>query len=90
MSTVVEVRGSPVAHAHLRRQRLEALVPMGLVAARVSLEVLDPRDLEPDEEGSVVRDPLRVRLREPHPDVRREREAVHGRNPRIAACPPQS
>jgi hypothetical protein len=38
----------------------------------------------------MVRDPLRIRLREPDPNVRREREPFHVRNPRIAACPPLS
>ena len=45
-----------------------AEVAQPLVAARVLLEVVDARDLEPDEVVRVVRDPLRVRLGEPHPD----------------------
>src|SRR4029079_4731260 len=43
----------------------------------VPLEVLDARDLEPDEVVRVVRDPLRVGLREAHFEVRCETEAVH-------------
>ncbi len=71
---------------HLRRQRLEPPVADRLVAARVLLEVRDARDLEPDEEGGVVRDSLRVGLREAHRDVGREREALHGRDSRILEC----
>ena len=85
---LVEVRGAVVAEAHLGRQRLDAAVADRLVAAGVRLEVRDARDLEPDDEGRVVRDALRVRLREADADLGREREAVHGANTTIRACRP--
>ena len=59
------------------RQRLDALLADVLVAACVGVEVGDAGLLQPDDERGVVRDALRVRLREPHADVVREREAVH-------------
>jgi hypothetical protein len=34
----------------------------------------------------VMRDPLRVGLGEAHADLGREREAGHGRNPKIEPC----
>ena len=77
----VEVGRAVVADEDLRRQRLDPSIADRLVAAGVRLEVGDARDLEPDDERGVMRDALRVRLREPDPHVRREREAVHGRQP---------
>jgi hypothetical protein len=49
-----------------------------------ALQVLDPCDFEPHDERRVVRDPLRVRLREADPDLGRERKEAHRRNPKIA------
>ena len=66
---VVEPRGLQVAHVGLEHERLEAEVAQPLVPARVPLEVLDARDLEPDEVVRVVDDPLRVGLGEPHPHL---------------------
>jgi hypothetical protein len=83
---LVEVRGPVVADVHLRGERLDAPLADRLVAAGELLEILDACDLEPHEERRVVRDPLRVRLGEADLDLGREREAVHSRNPRIAAC----
>ena len=54
--------------------------PLGLqlrVAAAKTCEVLDPRDLEPDEVDGVMRDALRVRLGEANLHLGREAE-VHG------------
>ena len=62
---------------HLRRQRLDPLRLDRQVAAGVLREVLDARDLEPDDERGVVRDPLRVRLGEADEDLGREPEAFH-------------
>ena len=53
----------------LEHERLDAEVAQPLVAARVALEVLDARDLEPDEVVRVVDDALRVGLGEADPDV---------------------
>ncbi len=44
-------------------------VPQSPVAAGVLPEVGDARDLEPDDEGRVVGDPLRVRLGEADGDL---------------------
>ena len=53
------------------------LVAQRLVAARVLAQVLDARDLEPDEVRRVVRDALRVGVREADAHVGREREPLH-------------
>ena len=74
---VVEAHGREVAHVHLGRERLDALLLDRPVAAGVLGEVADARDLEPDDEGGVVRDPLGVRLREADDDVGREVVALH-------------
>ena len=66
---VVEPRRLQVAHVRLEHERLDAEVAQPLVAAGVPLEVLDARDLEPDEVVRVVDDPLRVGLGEPHPHL---------------------
>ena len=71
---VVEVRGSVVADVHLGRQRLDPLLLDRPVAARVLGEPADARDLEPDDERRVVRDPLRIRLREADDDLGRNSE----------------
>ena len=67
---LVEVGGAVVAEADLRRQRLEAALANRLVSAGVRREVCDAGNLEPDDEGPVVGDALRVRLREADAYVR--------------------
>ena len=62
---VAEARGHEVADVPLDDRCLVALGLERLVAARVLVEILDARDLEPDEVVRVVDDSLRVRLREP-------------------------
>ena len=74
---VVEVGGAVVTDVHLGRQRLDPLLLDRPVAARVLGQPADARDLEPDDEGRVVRDPLRIRLREADDDVGREVVALH-------------
>ncbi len=81
---LVEVDGAVVTDEDLCRQRLEPAVADRLVAAGVRLEVLDAGDLEVDDEGGVVRDSLRVGLREADTDLGREREALHARSLRSA------
>ena len=49
-----------------------------LVAAGVACEILHARDLEPHEVVRVVRDALRVGLREADGELGREGEALHG------------
>ena len=74
---VVEEHRLQVADVRLGRQRL---VPVGLdapVAAAEPGEVVDARDLVPDEVGGVVGDALRVGLREADGDLGREAEALH-------------
>ena len=74
---IVEVRGFPVADVRLQHERLDSLGAQCVVTAGVLGEIGDPRDLEPDEVRRVVRDALRVGLREAHRDVRVEVELVH-------------
>ena len=69
---VVEVGGAVVADIDGGRQRLDPLRLDRQVAAGVLGEVRDARDLEPDDERGVVRDPLRIRLGEADEDVGRE------------------
>src|SRR5207247_11197609 len=66
-----------VANVRLQDVRLDPLFPQLRIAARVALEVVDARDLEPDEVDRVVDDPLRVGLGEPRLQLGREAEAVH-------------
>ena len=66
VQNVVEARRREVAAVGLEDDRLDAVVAQRLVAAGKRAEVLDARDLEPDEVGGVVRDPLRVGLGEAH------------------------
>ena len=73
---VVEPRRPEIPNVHLRCGRLHALLAQPRITAVEAREVLDPRDLEPDEVRRVVRDSLRVRLGEPDRDVRLEAEAV--------------
>jgi hypothetical protein len=60
----------------LDRHRLDPLVSKRGVAAAEPRQVGDAGDLEPDQVLGVVRDPLRVGLREPDPDLGVEMEAV--------------
>jgi len=75
---VVESRRCQVANVHLGRQRLDSLGLQLRVAAAEPLEVLDPRELEPNEVDGVVCDALRVGLREAHAHVRRKRKLHAG------------
>jgi hypothetical protein len=61
----------------LRHERLDAARPECGVPARVRGQVVDARDLEPDEVGGVVGDALRVCLREADAYVGREAEGCH-------------
>ena len=74
---VVEAGGDAVAAERLEHKRLEPAVAQALVAARVRAQVLDARDLEPDEVGGVVRDALGVGVGEPHAQRGRERVRLH-------------
>ena len=74
---VVEPHRQPVTAERLERQRLDAAVAKRLVAAGEGAQVLDARDLEPDEVGRVVRDPLRVGVGEADAHRHREGEALH-------------
>jgi NAD-dependent protein deacetylase/lipoamidase len=76
---IVEADRGEVADVRLDRQRLEALVANRLVAAGEPGEVVDARDLEPNEVGGVVGDSLGVGLGEAHDDVSGEVESLHGR-----------
>jgi hypothetical protein len=60
----------------LDRHGLDAVVPERRIAASEAIEVVDARDLEPDEIFGVVRDALRVGLGEADPDLGLEVEAV--------------
>ena len=77
-----------VAQAHLRRERLDATVADRLVAARVTLEVCDARNLEPDDERRVMGDALCVGLCEADADVVENEKPSMRRNPKIPPCPP--
>ena len=66
---VVEQRRREEARVRLEHERLDPLVAQPLVAARVPLEVVDARHLEPDEVVRVVRDALRVGLGEADADL---------------------
>ena len=74
---VVEVNRLEVPNMGLDGQRLVALLLDVLVALRVTGQVVDPGDLEPDEIRRVVSHSLRVRLREPDGDLGLEVEALH-------------
>lgn len=60
----------------LERKGLDAFCPQRRVAAPEPREVIDARNLEPDEELGVVRDALRVGLGEANLDLGLEAEAV--------------
>jgi hypothetical protein len=76
---VVEVRGQEVAGVRLERESFDALLAQRRVPAPKPCEVVDPRNLEPDQELGVVRDALGVGLGEPNADVSLEAEAVDAR-----------
>jgi hypothetical protein len=65
-----------MANVRLDRHRLDAVLPKRRVAASKAIEVVDARDLEPDEVFRVVGDALRVRLGEADLDLGVEAEAV--------------
>ena len=73
--------GGPVAHVALEHERLDSLLAQLGVPAGDLLEVVDAGDLEPDEVGGVVRDPLRVGLGEADADRGRGGVAVHDARP---------
>jgi hypothetical protein len=58
--------------------RFDAVLPERGVAASKAVEVVNARDLEPNEVFRVVRDALRVRLGEADSDLGVEVEAVDG------------
>ena len=74
---VVEAGRVPIASVRLERQRVDAFVAQLLVAAAEAPQVLDARDLEPDEVRGVVGDTLSVRLRKADDDLGRELEVGH-------------
>ena len=79
---VVEDHRREVADVRLGRQHLVPLRLQTFVSAAKAGEVLDASNLEPDEVGGVVGDPLGVGLREPDGDLGREVETIdrgHGR-----------
>jgi hypothetical protein len=65
-----------MANVRLDRHRLDAVLPKRRVAASKAIEIVDARDLEPDEVFRVVSDALRVRLGEADLDLGVEAEAV--------------
>jgi hypothetical protein len=62
----------------LDRHCLDAVLAERRVAAAEARQVVDARDLEPDEILGVVRDSLGVGLGEPDPELGVEVEAVDG------------
>jgi NAD-dependent protein deacetylase/lipoamidase len=77
---VREAGGLEVSDVRLDRQRLDPLRLQSGVAAVETVEIVDTRLLEPDEVDRMVRDRLRVRLREADSNLGRERKAFHARN----------
>ena len=66
-----------VANARLEHERLDAAVAERLVSAGELPQVLDARDLKPDDVRGVVRDPLCVGVREANAHRCREGETIH-------------
>ena len=66
---VVEDGHGAIVDADADGERLDPLLPDRAISAGVVGEVGDARDLEPDDVGRVVRDPLRVRLGEADADI---------------------
>ena len=81
---VGEAGGHEVAHLRRQHQRLDPLLAQRGVAACEAGQVLDARELEPDEVDGVVRDSLRVGLGEADGDLGDERVALHRRDSTIA------
>ena len=77
LEPVREARGRPVADARVHGRGVHPRLEQRRIAALEAREVVDPRDLEPDEIRRVMGDGLGVGLREPHRHLRREAEAVH-------------
>jgi hypothetical protein len=77
LEKIVEARRLSVAHLSLEHERFEPPVANRLIAAGEFGEICDTRRLEPHEVIRVVRDRLRVGLREADPDADREPKAVH-------------
>jgi hypothetical protein len=75
--TVVEPRRLEVADVRLEDDCLQPEVSQALVPTGRLLEMLDARDLEPDEVVRVVRDPLRVGFREADANICLEGESAH-------------
>src|SRR5581483_4543765 len=74
---VVEEGRLQVTDVRFGRQRLVAVRLQAAVAVPEASEVLDSRDLEPDEVRGVVGDALRVGLGEPDRELGREAEPFH-------------
>jgi hypothetical protein len=75
---VVEVGRTEIANVGLDGHRFDAVRPERRVAASKAIEVVNARDLEPNEVFRVVRDALRVCLGEADSDLGVEVEAVDG------------
>jgi hypothetical protein len=76
LQAVVEPRRLPVADVRLDRHRFDALLAQRRVAAAEARQVVDARDLEPDQVLGVVGDALGIRLGEADANVGVEVEAV--------------
>jgi hypothetical protein len=74
---VGEARRLGVADPGVGDERFDASFPEGPVAPCLAAEVIDARDLEPDEVDAVVCDALRVGLGETNLDLDREVETFH-------------
>ena len=79
---LVEMRRTVIPDLHLGRQRFDPVRPDSPVAAGVLGQIRNAGDLEPDHEGGMVRDPLRIRLGEADENVGREVEPLHELNSR--------
>jgi hypothetical protein len=79
---LVEVRRPVIPNVHFGRQRFDPLGPDSAITAGELGEICDARDLEPDHERRVVRDPLRIRLGKADENVSREVEPLHELNSR--------
>lgn len=81
---VVELGRLPIPDIDLGSRRFHALLAEAGIPALEAPQILDASGLEPDEVRRVVRDSLRVRLREPDPDLDLEAEAVDGETLRMS------
>ena len=82
LQVVVESGRRAITRVRLEREGVDSLGAQDLVAASEPPEVLDAGDLEPDQVLRVVRDALRVGLREADGDLGRE---VEGHAPTMLA-----